>query len=110
MQKIFVRRILNSPTASLNSGSNLAGIVFNTANISDKVTLDTNFATKFITANISTNTSNMRFKDGTTYTDAVNDQLVIQYNQQRQVGMTVKVKKLQAQIIIFSNVISSEQM
>ena len=70
---------LNSPTASLNSGSNLAGIVFNTANISDKVTLDTNFATKFITANISTNTSNMRFKDGTTYTDAVNDQLVIQY-------------------------------
>lgn len=70
---------LNSPAASLNTNSNFSGIVFKAANLSNNVTLDTNFATKFVTANISTNTSNMRFKDGATYTDAVNDQLVIQY-------------------------------
>ena len=70
---------LNSPSASLSDTSNLSGIVFKPANINDKVTLDTNFATKFATANISTNTSNMRIKNGSTYTDAVNDQLVIQY-------------------------------
>lgn len=70
---------LNSPTASLNTNSNFSGIVFKAANLSDKVTLDTNFATKFVTANISTNTSNMRFKSNTTYADAINDQLVIQY-------------------------------
>jgi type IV pilus assembly protein PilW len=70
---------LNSPSASLSSTSNLSGIVFGAANISDKVTLDTNFATKFVTANLGA--SNMRIKDvtGTGYTDAVNDQLVIQY-------------------------------
>lgn len=70
---------LNSPTAALNANSSFSGIVFKQANLSDKVTVDTNFATKFVTANIITNTSNMRFKDDTTYTDAVNDQLVIQY-------------------------------
>lgn len=70
---------LNSPSASLSDTSNLSGIVFKPANINDKVTLDTNFATKFATANISTNTSNMRIKNGSIYTDAVNDQLVIQY-------------------------------
>ena len=70
---------LNSPAASLNTNSNFSGIVFQAANLSDKVKLDTNFSTKFVTANISTNTSNMRFKADTTYTDAVNDQLVIQY-------------------------------
>jgi type IV pilus assembly protein PilW len=41
--------------------------------------LPTDFNAKFITANISTHTSNMRSKINTTYTDAVNDQLVIQY-------------------------------
>ncbi len=35
--------------------------------------------TKFITTNTSANKSNMRLKSGTTYSDAVNDQLVIQY-------------------------------
>lgn len=68
---------LNSPSASLSSTSNLSGIVFSAANISDKVTLDTNFATKFVTANLGA--SNMRIKNGTSYADAVNDQLVIQY-------------------------------
>ncbi|WP_333831479.1 PilW family protein [Acinetobacter schindleri] len=68
---------LNSPSASLSSTSNLSGIVFSAANISDKVTLDTNFATKFVTANFGA--SNMRIKNGTSYADAVNDQLVIQY-------------------------------
>lgn len=68
---------LNSPSASLSSTSNLSGIVFSAANISDKVTLDTNFATKFVTANLGA--SNMQIKNGINYTDAVNDQLVIQY-------------------------------
>ncbi|WP_436917317.1 PilW family protein [Acinetobacter schindleri] len=68
---------LNSPSASLSSTSNLSGIVFSAANINDKVTLDTNFATKFVTANLGA--SNMRIKNGTSYADAVNDQLVIQY-------------------------------
>lgn len=68
---------LNSPSASLSSTSNLSGIVFSAANINDKVTLDTNFATKFVTANLGA--SNMQIKNGINYTDAVNDQLVIQY-------------------------------
>ena len=68
---------LNSPSASLSSTSNLSGIVFSSANISDKVTLDPNFATKFVTANLGA--SNMQIKNGTSYADAVNDQLVIQY-------------------------------
>lgn len=68
---------LNSPSASLSSTSNLSGIVFSSANISDKVTLDANFATKFVTANLGA--SNMQIKNGINYTDAVNDQLVIQY-------------------------------
>lgn len=68
---------LNSPSASLSSTSNLSGIVFSSANISDKVTLDANFATKFVTANLGA--SNMQIKNGTSYADAVNDQLVIQY-------------------------------
>ncbi|RKG31645.1 PilW family protein [Acinetobacter tianfuensis] len=68
---------LNSPSASLSSTSNLSGIVFSSANISDKVTLDPNFATKFVTANLGA--SNMQIKNGISYADAVNDQLVIQY-------------------------------
>ena len=68
---------LNSPSASLSSTSNLSGIVFGPSNVSDKLTLDTNFATKFVTANLGA--SNMRIKNGTSFSDAVNDQLVIQY-------------------------------
>ncbi|MDM1249738.1 PilW family protein [Acinetobacter johnsonii] len=71
---------LNSPSASLNNASQFSGIVFSKANLSSSLTgLPTDFNTKFITANISTHTSNMRSKINTTYTDAVNDQLVIQY-------------------------------
>lgn len=70
----------NSPAATLSSGSNLAGIIFNANNISDKVTLDTNFSTNFITATRDTNTSNMQSStDGSTFSNALNDQLVIQY-------------------------------
>ncbi|MDV2487639.1 PilW family protein [Acinetobacter johnsonii] len=71
---------LNSPSASLNNASQFSGIVFSKANLSSSLTgLPTDFNAKFITANISTHTSNMRSKINTTYTDAVNDQLVIQY-------------------------------
>ena len=71
---------LNSPSASLNNASQFSGIVFSRANLSSSLTgLPTDFNAKFITANISTHTSNMRSKINTTYTDAVNDQLVIQY-------------------------------
>ena len=71
---------LNSPSASLNNASQFSGIVFSSANLSSSLTgLPTDFNAKFITANISTHTSNMRSKINTTYTDAVNDQLVIQY-------------------------------
>ncbi|RFS33248.1 MULTISPECIES: PilW family protein [Acinetobacter] len=74
---------LNSPSASLSNTSNFSGIVFSSANVSNKLVLNTNFNSKFVTANISTNTSNMRIKNATTtpasFDDAVNDQLVIQY-------------------------------
>lgn len=71
---------LNSPSASLNNASQFSGIVFSKANLSSSLTgLPTDFNAKFITANISMHTSNMRSKINTTYTDAVNDQLVIQY-------------------------------
>ncbi|QCO20452.1 prepilin-type N-terminal cleavage/methylation domain-containing protein [Acinetobacter cumulans] len=74
---------LNSPSASLSNTSNFSGIVFSSANVSNKLVLNTNFNSKFVTANISTNTSNMRIKNATTtpasFEDAVNDQLVIQY-------------------------------
>lgn len=71
---------LNSPSASLNNASQFSGIVFSSANLSSSLTgLPTDFNAKFITANISMHTSNMRSKINTTYTDAVNDQLVIQY-------------------------------
>ncbi|NWK72836.1 PilW family protein [Acinetobacter sp. SwsAc6] len=74
---------LNSPSASLSNTSNFSGIVFSSANVSNKLVLNTNFNSKFVTANISTNTSNMRIKNATTtpasFEDVVNDQLVIQY-------------------------------
>lgn len=67
---------LNSPTASLSSGSNLAGIVFTTANISNKVTgVDAKFLTMTPTSG-DAGKSNMNLKGGATY---YNDQLVIQY-------------------------------
>ena len=71
---------LNSPSASLNNTSQFSGIIFSKDNLSASLTgLPTNFNTKFITTNTSANKSNMRLKSGTTYSDAVNDQLVIQY-------------------------------
>lgn len=70
---------LNSPAAALNANSSLSGIVFKAANISDQVTVISTFPTNFVTATLSSNTSNMRYKDGAIYTDAFNDQLVIQY-------------------------------
>lgn len=74
---------LNSPSASLSNTSNFSGIVFSSANVSNKLVLNANFNSKFVTANISTNTSNMRIKNATTtpasFEDVVNDQLVIQY-------------------------------
>lgn len=80
---------LNSPSASLSNTSNLSGIVFSSANMSDKLVLNTNFNANFVTANIAANASNMRIKTTTTdastsvtttnFADATNDQLVIQY-------------------------------
>lgn len=87
----------NSPAATLSSGSNLAGIVFNGDNISDKVTLDTNFARDFITTtkNDNTNTSNMQSStDGSTFNDAVNDQLVIQYRPAQTGGYDCEGKEI----------------
>ncbi|WP_374666302.1 PilW family protein [Acinetobacter sp.] len=67
---------LNSPTASLSSGSNLAGIVFTTANISNKITgVESKFLTMTPTSG-DAGKSNMNLKGGATY---YNDQLVIQY-------------------------------
>lgn len=71
---------LNSPSASLNNTSKFSGIIFSNANLSSNLTgLPVDFNTKFTTANIASNTSNMRLKSGSTYTPAINDQLVIQY-------------------------------
>ena len=68
---------LFNPMATMTATSSYGGIVFSSANLDDHLGLSSDFADKFATT--SGSESNMRIKNGTSFTDATNDQLLIQY-------------------------------
>ena len=83
MAKNIRQANLFSPSATLNASSSYAGIIFSVSNLDSKVTVPTDFASKYSTSLQPSSTgitaSNMRIKSGSTFSDATNDQLTIQY-------------------------------